>query len=47
MELQLEQIRKSFGEKEVLKGCTFRFEKGKFMDCLEEMEREKQRCLTV
>ena len=34
MELQLEQIRKSFGEKEVLKGCTFRFEKGKIYGLL-------------
>ena len=34
MELQFEQIRKSFGEKEVLKGCTFRFEKGKIYGLL-------------
>lgn len=34
MELQLEQIRKSFGDKEVLKGCTFCFEKGKIYGLL-------------
>lgn len=34
MELQLEQIRKTFGDKEVLKGCTFCFEKGKIYGLL-------------
>lgn len=34
MVLQLEEIRKSFGSKEVLRGCTFNFERGKIYGLL-------------
>ena len=34
MELRLRGIKKSFGEKEVLKGCTFDFQQGKIYGLL-------------
>lgn len=34
MDLQLENIRKAYGDKQVLRDCTFAFEKGKIYGLL-------------
>ena len=47
MDLQLENIRKAYGDKQVLRDCTFAFEKGKYTASWAETELAKPLFLTV